>query len=328
MVRLLVSVESPSGSHLVTMPDDAQVEDLLPALVLECEGGSDAAGWSLAPKGEPALEAAQSLAQIGLFPGAVLVLTAPEPAVTARPVPRPPRLASMGDADYKRMLDAAIAARTAHASTVVAIVAGHPGAGATTVTALLATALSALRDERLVAVDANPESGALSHWLVPDGALPGDIYRSLFSAKVTPAEVSKALVAAGPQLAVLPAPLDGASGRIGDSAGWERLIEHLSHLHHTVVIDCGTRRGAVASADVVVVINKHGQAPATVEWTKKPALVVTNQAPRRARIQGRQITITADPRAAARLKRRGLAWSDAPAAWQEAIRELAAVLVS
>lgn len=322
-----MSVESPSGSHLVTVPDDAVVEDLLPALVLQCEGDSDAAGWSLAPKGEPALEAAQSLAEVGLFPGAVLVLTAPGPLVTARTVPRPPRLASMGDADYKRMLDAAIAARKASASTVVAIVAGHPGAGATTVTALLATALSALRDERLVAVDANPESGALSHWLVPDEALAGNVYRSLFSPEVTPAEVNGALATAGSRLTVLPAPLDGASGRIGDSAGWERLIEHLRHLHHTVVIDCGSRRGAVASADVVVVINKHGHTPATIEWTKKPALVVTNQAPRRARIQGRQVTVAADARAAARLKRRGFLWSDTPPAWQEAIRELAAVIV-
>jgi hypothetical protein len=320
-------VDSPSGRHLVSVPTDAAVEDLLPALVLECEGGPDADGWSLAPQGEPALVAGQSLGEIGLFPGAVLVLTAPEPVVTVRPAPRPPRIASMREADYGHMLDAAIAARNAPASAVVAVVAGRPGAGATTVTALLATALNTLRNDTLVAVDANPESGALSHWLVPDGALAGDVYRSLFSPEVTPAEVSRALASAAPRLAVVPAPLDAAGDRIGDSAGWERLIEHLRRLHHTVVIDCGTRRGVAASADLVVVVNKYGQAPAASHWIQKPAVVVTNQAPRRARIRDREITIAAEPAAAARLKRRGFAWSDAPPAWQEAIRELAAVLV-
>lgn len=309
------------------MPDDSLVEDLLPALVQECEGADDAAGWTLAAQGEPALEAGQTLGEAGLFPGAVLVLTAPAPVVNVPPTPRPPPIESMSGAEYIRLLDAAIGSRRARPSTVIAVVATNPGAGATTVTALLATALGALRNDRLVAVDGNPESGALSHWLVPDGALPADVYRPLFTAEVTPDEVGKALVAATPRLSVLPAPLDTSGIRAADGNGWAGLVEHLRHLHHVVVIDCGTRRGRVSSADQVVLVSRYGP-PVPTRPIQKPVVFVANQAPRRRRINGLNVTIAAEPRAAARLKRHGFAWSDAPPAWQESIRELAAVLLS
>jgi hypothetical protein len=326
-LRLVVSVESPSGRRVVSLPDDSLVSNLLPALVQECEGADDAAGWSLAAQGEPALEAGQTLAEAGLFSGAVLVLAAPPPLVQMPASPRPPPIESMGAAEYSRLLDAAIVSRESRPSTVVAVVATHPGAGATTVAALLATALSALRDDRVVAVDANPESGALSHWLVPDGSLPGATYRSLFTPEVAPAEVGAALVAATPRLSVLPAPLDPSGARAGDGSGWGRLIEHLRHLHHIVVIDCGTRRGVVNLADQVVLVSRYGP-PVATRPIQKPVVSVANQAPRRRRINGLEITLAAEPRAAARLKRRGFAWSDAPPAWQEAVRELAAMLVA
>jgi hypothetical protein len=307
----------------VSLPDDAPVESLVPALVEELEGGGDVAGWSLAPQGETALEAGQTLAEAGLFPGAVLVLTAPQRVVHIPATPPPPPIESMGQADYIRLLDAAIGSRQARPSTVIAVVATHAGAGATTVATLLATALSALRGDRLVAVDANPESGALSHWLVPEGALSADIYRSVFAPDATPGQVDKALVAAGPRLSVLPAPLDAP--RAGVS--WNRLVEHLRHLHHIVIIDCGTNRRLVSLADQVVLVSRHGP-PVAIRPIEKPVVSVANQAPRRKRIHGLEVTIATEPRAAARLKQRGFAWSDAPPAWQEAFRELAAVLVA
>lgn len=326
-MRLVVSVDSPSGRRLVSVPDDAPVEDLLPGLVQECEGSDDAAGWSLAAQGEPALDPGQNLGEAGLFPGAVLVLTGPPPVVNVPTTPRPPPIESMREAEYIRLLDAAIVSRNARPSTVIAIVATHPGAGATTVATLLATALSALRDDRVVAVDANAASGALSHWLAPDGALPNDVYRSLFAPEVTPAEVANALVAATPRLSVLPAPLDASGARGADGSGWVRLVEHLRHLHHVVVIDCGTRRGVANLADQVVLVSKYGpQVP--IRPIEKPVVSVANQAPRRRRIDGLEITIASEVRAAARLKRRGFAWNDAPPAWQVAVRELAAVLLA
>ena len=326
-MRLVVSVESPTGRRLVSVPDDAPVESLVPALVEELEGGGDAAGWSLAPQGEPALDAGQTLAGAGLLPGAVLVLIAPPRVVHVPTTPPPPPIESMNQADYLRLLDSAIGSRHTRPSTVIAVLATQPGAGATTVATLLATALSELRGDRLVAVDANPESGALSHWLVPDGALSGEVYRSLFALEVTPVEVADALVAATPSLSVLPAPLDTSGVRAANGSGWARLIEHLRHLHHIVVIDCGTNRRVVSLADQVVLVSKQGP-PVPIRPIEKPVVSVANQAPRRRRIRGLEITVAAEPRAAARLKRRGFAWSEAPPSWQEAIRELAAVLVA
>ena len=302
------------------------MEDLLPAIVSEFEPGMDARGWTLAPQGEAPIAPGQTLGEVGLFPGAVLVLSEPPPVVVVPPTPRPPRIEGMRERAYLQTLDAAISARHSPASTVVAVVGGQPGAGATTVAALLAMALGALRGESVVAVDGNPGSGALSHWLVPDGALPADVYRSLFTADVKPAHVSHALVGANPRLSVLPAPLDPTAFGGADPVAWERLIEHLRRLHHAVVVDGGTRRGA-GWADAVVMVTRFGQdAPAVAG--SGPAVKVINQAPRRARIRNGEVTLAAEPEAAARLKRRGFAWADAPASWQEAVRELAAVLLA
>jgi hypothetical protein len=326
-MRLHLSVDSPSGRHDLAVPDDARLEDLLPAIVRQCEGHEDARGWWLAPKGEPPIEPGLTLSEVGLYPGAVLVLIPPPPAVLEPAPPRPPRIGSMRERDYLRTLDAAIVAPRAPKSTVIAIAGAQPGAGATTVTALLAMAISALRDESVAAVDANPRSGALSHWLVPDGALGGDLYRSLLSTEVTPELVRRALVPAGPRLSVLGAPVDPSMVRAAEDAHWARLIEHVGRLHHSTIVDCGTRRAA-DWADRVVLVNKFGQNQVARPGIRIPTVTVTNQAPRRRRIAGSQVTLAIEPGAAARLKRRGFDWTEAPPSWQEAVRELAAVLLA
>jgi MinD-like ATPase involved in chromosome partitioning or flagellar assembly len=297
------------------------------------------------------VEGGRTLREIGLFDGAVLRLIAPEPVVPEAPpepvAPPPPRIDSMRDLEYRRLLDGAIAAPGPRASSVIAVLALHPGAGATTVTALLATLLSSLRPDPVCAVDANPESGALSHWLAPDSALTADAYRSMFEPQAAPAEVAGALVVAAPRLAVLPAPLDTSIARNADPAAWTRLIDHLRHLHQVVVLDCGAglqrdaARAAIAAADQVVIVNKpRPSAPESLEVTVeslrrrgKPLVVVSNEARRRERAHRtpsgvQQVTLAFEPRAAAGLKRRGFAWNEAPDAWQEAVRELAAVLVA
>ncbi len=338
--RIVVSVQSGSGSHLLDLPDDARLEDLLPGIVKACEGGQESTGWTLAPQGEPALRPEQTLGEVGLFAGAVMLLAPPPPVVVTPASPPPPRLESMSEAEYRRTLDRAIQApggNAARASAVIAIAADHPGAGATTVTALLAMLFTAVRDERVAVVDANPESGALSQWLVPDAALRPDVYRSLFQRDVTPAAVSGALVGAGPRLAVLPSGVEATTQRNEDSAAWTRLIEHLRRLHHLVLLDCGAglRRPAVqaclAAADQVVLVTRRAE-PGDLGMSK-PLVLVVNQAARRSRTNRSglgvpQVTLTLDTRSAALLKRGGFAWSQTPGAWQEAVRELAALLVA
>jgi MinD-like ATPase involved in chromosome partitioning or flagellar assembly len=351
--RLILNIDSPSGRHTVAVPEDARVADLLPSLVETCEGRTDASGWTLAPLGEAALDGDQRLEQIGLFAGAVLVLAQSAHAgtkgatQTTQLPPPPPRIAAMRSADYQGLLERTITMQESTASTVVAVISTNPGVGTTTVTALLATMLSALRGDQVAAVDASPLSGALSHWLVPDGALPAARYRALFEPSLTPTIVGDALVDAGPLLSVLPAPLDPSTANTGDTAGWSRLIEHLRHLHHFVLLDCGAGlqraagRAALARADQVVLVSKPEVSElqnleATIEAIQRQAkslVVVANQAQRHVRAASSaggvpQITIAFEQEAAARLKRRGFDWARAPATWQEAVRELAAAVVA
>ena len=370
--RLVVNVESPSGPHRLDLPEDARVEDLVPSLVEVCEGGSESAGWTLVPRGEEPLSAERTLAECGLFAGAVLVLAPPaEPgnAEPEAPVPSVPDLARklrarlqpapvvfgpprtldtnrMSDADYLRLLDSAIAASPSGASTVVAVMSAHAGAGTTTLTVLLATLLSNLRPDQVVAVDACPQSGALSHWMAPESALSGETYRSLFEPPPTPEQVRAALVKVGPALAILPASSDQSSRPAPDEPAWARLIEHLRHLHNTVILDCGAgftkaaSRAALNAADHVVLVTKSapwdldrlGSTINSIRSRGRSVAVVLNHGSRRTRARQseagvQQLTLTYEPQPAARLKTRGFAWSDAPTSWQESVRELAAALL-
>lgn len=372
--RLTVSVESPAGIHTLAVPLDSRLEDLLPAIVQACEGRVDASGWRLAPKGEAPLEGSSTIRDSRLFPGAVLVLSAPDIEAASSAVvataergddlPTPPasdlagRLKARlrpaepaaaidrtGEAAYLHLLDAAIVAARTGASTVVAVMSAHPGAGTTTVTALLATLLSGLRGDRIAIVDANPESGALSHWMSPDSGASRDGHRSLFDAAVTPDQVQAALVSAGTGLWVLPISADQAGARTADAAAWRRLIQHLRHLHNTVIIDCGAgvqraaSQAALEVADHAVLVYKPqagdvaSLAPTinVIRGRGPTVVVVANQARRRARLTQsadgvQQVTIAYEKAPALRLKTRGFSWRQAPASWQESVRELAATL--
>jgi MinD-like ATPase involved in chromosome partitioning or flagellar assembly len=371
--HLLVTVQSPSGRRILEVPEDARVDDLVPSLVGVCEAGSDPAGWRLAPLGEASLAEDETLGRRGLYPGAVLVLTSPDPRGEPEPdahpaadfgrrlgarlrslgtapaasasAALPPNLDRISDADYLRLLDAAIAAPASGASMVVAVMSAHAGAGTTTVTALLATLLGSLRNEQVGAVDASPGSGALSHWMAPESSLSGTAYGALFKTSLTPEQVRGALVPIERGLALLPAPSD--TGPLsGDDAAWIRLIQHLRHLHNFVILDCGAgfqravSRAALAAADHVVLVSKAspgeldklGPVIESIQRLGRTVVVLVNQVPRRSRVKAsgagvQEITLSFEPQPARRLKTRGFSWNEAPYSWQEAMRELAAVLM-
>jgi WXG100 protein secretion system (Wss), protein YukD len=77
MVR--VTVESPRGRLTLSAPDDVPVERLIPALVEACRCENDGTRWSLRARGEPALAPHLTLAQSGLYQGAVLELSPEDP---------------------------------------------------------------------------------------------------------------------------------------------------------------------------------------------------------------------------------------------------------
>jgi len=344
-------VESPSGRHTLEVPADATVDDLIPSLVEVCEGRADGLGWRLVPKGEGPLPGSSTLSECGIFAGAVLVLVEPEPLQEAEPDQTKTQLQGTdmdrgGDDAYIRSLEGAIGAPPLGASNLIAVISDHPGAGATTVAVLLASMLGALRDDQLAVVDANPQSGALSHWMAPDSSLSKDVYGSLFRPNVTPGQVRAALVNAGQRLSILPAPAKPSNAIAPGAASWSRLIEHLRHLHNTVILDCGAgiqravSQASIDAADQVVLVTapqlaKRDETKSIAESIRdrgKTVVVVVNQAPNRARSERstdgvQRVTITYDPHHAKRLKTRGFTWAGAPVSWQVSVRELAAVLV-
>ena len=315
--------------------------------------------------GEAPLGDEQTLGQRGLFPGAVLVLAAPLQPADAEPeayVPsasdlaqrlkarlqpsrRMPDIDRMGDGDYLRFLEDAIVAPESGASTVVAVIAAHAGRGTTTVSVLLATLLSTLRSDQVVAVDACPQSGALSHWMAPESGLAADSYRSLFEPMLTPERVRAALLKVGRGLALLPAPTDQRLEPAADEQAWVRLIQHLRHLSNFVILDCGagfrsaSTRAALGAADHVVLVSKSAPGEAapgriieTLRARGRSVALIANQASQRARATRsaagvQQLSLAYEPQPAQRLKTRGFSWSDAPSSWQESMRELAAVLI-
>jgi MinD-like ATPase involved in chromosome partitioning or flagellar assembly len=256
-----------------------------------------------------------------------------------------PDIDRISDADYLRLLDAAIAAPGSGASMVIAVMSTQAGAGTTTITALLATLLGSLRNDQVAAVDASPQSGALSHWMAPDSGLSGVAYRALFEPPPSPEQVRGAMFRISRGLALLPAPSDhGLSS--ADAPAWARLIQHLRHLHNIVVLDCGAGfqraagRAALGAADHVVLVSKAGPGDldrlgptiSSIQRLGRTVVVVANQTPRRSRVSRyvagvQQVTLAYEQQPARRLNTRGFSWSDAPYAWQEAMRELAAVLV-
>jgi MinD-like ATPase involved in chromosome partitioning or flagellar assembly len=369
--RLTVSVDSPSGRHTIDVPLDRRVDDLMPGLLQACEGVGDGAGWKLAPQGETPIDGSRTLGECGLFRGAVLVLSPPSPTEAADAalggsggisIASAPALARRlaarlktpepsadtgraGREAYMRMLEDAIAASRPGASTVVAVISDRPGAGATTVTALLATLISELRADRVAVVDASPESAALSHWMSPDSGVEKDAYSSLFGPSPTPGQVQAALVSVAPRLWVLPASAGQSNARSADAAAWRRLINHLRRLHNVVIVDCGAGihrpagQGALGEADQIVLVrNAAGPGPdalaagvTAARSESRAVVVVANQARRPARARPaaggvQQVTIPYEKDAAQRLKTRGFSWNHAPASWQEAMRELAATL--
>jgi MinD-like ATPase involved in chromosome partitioning or flagellar assembly len=364
---LVLTLVSPSGRHNVEVPADARVDDLLPSLVEVCEGGSDPAGWTLVPMGEAPVAPERTLAECRIFSGALMELVPPARPndtealpdafsaaelvrrVKARlqPPARMPDTQRMGDSAYRRLLEDAIVAPRRGGSTVVAVTSAHAGAGTTTVAVLLATLLSSIRNDQMAIVDACLQSGALSHWMAPESGSSGEAYRALLEPASTPERIQAALVPIGRGLAILPAPSEQLGKPAAEELGWGRLIQHLHHLHHVVILDCGADlrgpagRAALTAADQVVLVSKSspddlnrlGRTIDTFRGKGRAVVVVANQATRRARTRpsalGVQlVTLAYEPEAAQRLKTRGFSWSDAPETWQESIRELAATLIA
>ena len=210
-------------------------------------------------------------------PGAAAFTPAqpPEPGQAAGPLDRLRRAReTWRSTSYLWLLDAAVQRPTLGRPATVAVAAAHGGAGASTVTGLLGTLLSLLRQDRVVAVDAGggegpgslrrtlgleeeppagdlldggagdllarlaramPAQAALDQ-PAPGTGLTDDLVARLARAMPTRAGLDAHLGRAVHDLAVLPAPAQRAPL---DDGTWQVAIDRLSSLYPVVLLDCG-----------------------------------------------------------------------------------------
>jgi hypothetical protein len=361
-MTIVVTVESPRGRLTIRIPDDVPVEQLLPDLLdsTGCQPGSGR--WSLVPRGGDALDRERTLRQSGLYQGAILQLRAEDPG-PGLATPRPPApWAEIASLQLRRAggwawraggqarlpvtketgaairnprrpvsgdLDGGLASALAEPGLVIAVLSEEQGAGATTVTALLATLLPRLRQAPVAAVDTEGPSGRLSLYLTPADRQPATHARD--------------------GLRLLPAPVPAGPADAEGEAAYDALFAQLGRLGGLAVVDCGLpaslgARATLARADVCVAVSR---APgAAAGWTDLTAglkrrpdqrlVAAVNRAgrpapgrPRRDTVAAAEgtLSLTYEPAAASRLRAGVFSWEDAPRSWKAEVRALAETLL-
>ena len=259
------------------------------------------------------------------------------------------------ETDYKRQLDAAVAAPRLQKCPVVAVISPKGGVGKTTVAVLLGTLLAMVRSDRIVAVDSNPDYGTLGRSLTPEHPIyVDDLLEVLEHPALTVTLLDRSLGRAAHGLMVLPAPVDPDRMARLDPDSYRRVVVRLRELVGAVVLDCGpglhdpAARAAMEAADQVVLVSDAEpatarlvtEAAARLDQSGVPYLFVVNRLPGRGSrlnldLLARQVpnarglaVIPAEPRAAGRVAAGAFNWALAPESWQVAVRELAALLVA
>lgn len=289
----------------------------------------------------------------GLVPGGASTFRTVDPSALST-APSPGRLARAlqvwRQSDYSWRLRQAAAQPRSGAGMLVAVTCLERGSGATTIAALLAAALSAIRRERTVIVDASLDSPRLTGRLASGQRLTADTFRLLSSRPISRGEC-ELLLARGPETAaILPAPEAGAGGELGDGEMWSGLLAQMQRWMSTVIVDCGagmeTSAGeaAITAADLVILVSDR----------ERPALDYTALAARSLQRRNREVVMAASHlrgglvlwppalspagcplvsmphnRQAAHLALSpGPLWRRLPASWQIAGSELAALVMA
>ncbi len=289
---------------------------------------------------------------------------ADEEGAVARPsdlaVARPPSRAerartSWRDTSYLRRLDAMIAEPRLRRCATIAVVSPKGGVGKTTMTALLGALLVHVRHERIVAVDTNPDFGSLGRALTPDHRVfVDDLLDVLDHPDLTVTELERKLGRGFDGLMVLPAPTDPTRMAALDKEAYEKVFDRLKTMVGALVLDCGTglqepaAQAAIEAADQLVLVSDSepstaslvAEAAQLLKRSGAPMFLVVNKRPRKgARLDLERfsravpnaralLSLEADPVSASRLAAGDFSWNDAPSAWQQTVRELAALMVA
>ena len=256
---------------------------------------------------------------------------------------------------YLYQLDEAIARPRLRRCATIAIVSPKGGVGKTTITALLGTLFAMLRRDRIVAIDTNPDFGSLGRALTPEHhTYVDDLLQNLDCPDLTVTALDSRLGRAAHGLMVLPAPTEPDRMARLDQDAYTRVIRRLQDLVGVVLLDCGTglqepaARAALATADQIVLVTDAEPAAASLvaeaaqllHQDTAPMLLAVNKMPSRgARLNVQAlashvpwttglVTIPPNVKAASDLARGEFTWTDAPAPWQVAVREMATLLTA
>ncbi|WRH26431.1 hypothetical protein GC088_06270 [Arthrobacter sp. JZ12] len=171
---------------------------------------------------------------------------------------------NLGDSDairIRRALEHRVSVRLGERTRYVPVLSRKGGVGKTTVTTLLGMALADLREDRIIAMDANPDRGTLSD------RSPG---RADFTARQLVqnrfmvdsfAQLSSYVARDGSRLHVLASDTDPAIAQAFDDADYRAVTDILGRYYSIVLTDSGTgmvhsvMKGTLEKADAVVLVS-------------------------------------------------------------------------
>lgn len=171
---------------------------------------------------------------------------------------------NLGDSDavrIRRALEHRISVRLGERTRYVPVLSRKGGVGKTTVTTLLGMALADIREDRIIAMDANPDRGTLSD------RSPG---RAEFTARQLVqnrfmvdsfAQLSSYVARDGSRLHVLASDTDPAVAQAFDDADYRAVTDILGRYYSIVLTDSGTgmvhsvMKGTLEKADAVVLVS-------------------------------------------------------------------------
>jgi MinD-like ATPase involved in chromosome partitioning or flagellar assembly len=264
--------------------------------------------------------------------------------------------ASWRSSNYLNRLDQAIQAPQLRRCVTVAVMSPKGGVGKTTLTATLGSLFAMLRQDRIVAVDNDPDFGSLGRTLTPEHMVFVDeMLEVLDYPELTVTELDTHLGRGAHGIMVLPSPIDPARMARLDEEAYTRVIRRLQDMVGMVLLDCGTglhapaSRAALRTADQILLVTDAEPATATLVTEAAallrrgnvPVWLVVNKLPERGarRLdlpaleryipQARGlVTVAFEARAAAVVAAGDFNWRDAPHSWSRSIREIAADLVA
>ncbi len=338
--RLVVRVRGRTREVEVALPGDRSVSALLPGLVAMVEAVpqpsiTEAGEWRLVTADGDELPLQQSLTALGVRDGTALRLRA---------------LGEAEDTTTPESQEARVANARMRRCLTVAIASPKGGVGKTTATMLLGAALAHIRNERVIAVDADPDYGTLGLGLSPERPMSVDEMAHLLDQPaLTAGMLDRCLIRARSGLRVLPAPAVPERMDALDRDTYARVLDRLGDVAGFLLLDCGAgmrapaTRAALEAADQVVLVTDSDAS--TMKLVASAAshlprstyrIVLINKVPAHGFDRDRAaamfpsaravVEIPSDPRTAPRIATGHFDWSSAGARWRAAARELAAAL--